>query len=215
MRVVTPATQTALDSGRIIEREMVLFDLAEGLYGFWSGVGPFTYNGVVYTGAGSLIEVDTIKQGSSLEAEGIAVRLTEVPNSDLSPDVLASIESYTYHQRPVELMSVFFDAETYAVLSVELVFSGYIDQVVHDNNVEGNAYVEARLESRFRDHQRRGYRVRSDSDQKRIDATDNGFRHVGVVASETILFGRTASQAAQQAQAAPPKKKSFFERIFG
>jgi hypothetical protein len=214
MRAVAVATQAALDAGSIIERELVLFDLAEGLFGYWSGVGTFAYNGVTYVGAGSLIEVDTIKQGSGLEAEGLTIRLTEVPNSDLSPDVLASIESYTYHQRPVELMSAFFDASTYALLSVELIFSGYIDQVVHDNNVEGNAYIEGRLESRFRDHQRRGYRVRSDADQKRIAASDNGLRHVGVVATETILFGRTTSQAAA-AQAAPPKKKGFLERIFG
>jgi hypothetical protein len=216
MRAVTPATQAALDAGSIIERELILFDFVEGLFGYWSGIGPFTYNGVVYQGAGTLIEVDTIKQGSNLEAEGLSVKLTEVPNSDLTPDVLATVESYTYHQRPVQLMSAFFDATTYALLSVELIFSGYIDQVVHDNNVEGNAYVEGRLESRFRDHQRRGYRVRSDADQKRIAAIDSGLRHVGVVATETILFGRTISQAAQQAAAAAvPKKKSFFERIFG
>lgn len=215
MLSINVSTQAALDAGRIIERGLILFDFSEGLYGFWDGAGPLVYNGVTYTGAGGLIEVETIDQGSGLDAIGVTVRLTSVPNSDLSPDVLATIENYTYHQRPCSIMAAFINPDNYTIMSVETIYNGYIDQVVHDTNIEGNAYIEGRLESRFRDHQRKGYRVRSDLDQKRIDGSDTGLRHVTTVATETILFGKVADTAANAAAAAPVKKKSFFERIFG
>ena len=44
-----PATQASLDAGRIVDRRLVLLNFASGLYGFWSGLGPFTYNGVTYS----------------------------------------------------------------------------------------------------------------------------------------------------------------------
>src|SRR4051812_31410285 len=137
MRSFAPATQDALDAGRIVDRRMVLFDFASGLYGFWSGLGPFVYNGTTYQGAGSLLQIEGVRQTSDLSAVQVVGRLTGIPNSALSPDVLATIESEVYHQRPCTLAVAYFHPTTYALLSVEIDYRGVIDRIVHKEQVDG------------------------------------------------------------------------------
>jgi hypothetical protein len=139
----------------------------------------------------------------------VVARLTAIENTDLTPDILATIEQEVYHQRTCTISTAYFNAETYELLSVEVEYRGYIDRIVHTESINGEAVLEAHLESRFRDHQRNGYRVRSDTDQKRIHAGDNGLRHVTAVSTEKVLFGRS-----EQPPPAP-KKKSWLQRIFG
>lgn len=201
---VAPETALALARGRVVDRGLLLLDLGSGPYGFWTGLGPFVYGGVTYVGAGSLIAVEGIRGASDLSAVPVVARLTAIPNTDLTPDLLATIEAEVYHQRPVTIMTAYFDPETYALLSVEIEYRGYVDRILHTESVDGQAVLEGHFESRFRDHQRTGYRVRSDTDQRRIDANDDGLRHVTSVATEQVLFGRSAAQPP-----APVKKKKF------
>src|SRR4051812_41426440 len=162
-RSYNAAVQAALDAGRISSRNLFTLDLGSGIYGFHTGMGPFTYNGTVYVGAGSLISVDGVKQTSDLSAVQVVGRLTSIPNTELTPDKLATIEADVYHQRPCTIHTVYFNADTGAFLNAELEYRGYIDRIVHSENVDGNAVLEMYLESRFRDHQRTGYRLRTDA----------------------------------------------------
>ena len=222
-RSFNAATQAQLDAGRIVDRRLALLDLvdkgtlAQALYGFHSGVGPFTYNGVTYQGAGSLLEVEGVRQTSDLSAVQVVGRLTGIPNSLLTPDVLASIENYYYHQRPATLAVAYFHPDTFALLSVEVDYRGYVDRIVQKETDGGAAVLEVYLESRFRDHQKSGYRVRSDADQRRIDPTDDGLRHVTKASSEQIIFGRLDQQTTDLVNAYHARKqsKSWFDRIFG
>jgi hypothetical protein len=206
-------TQTALNSDRIIDRGMLLFDLGSGLYGFHTGLGPFVYNGVTYVGAGSLITAEDFQQSQGLQSQALVLSLTSVPNSDLTPDVLATIENEVYHQRPATVMTSYFDADTRLLLSVEIEYRGYIDQIIHKILNPGESRLEVHLESKFRDLSRTGYRKRSDEDQKRILANDNSLRHVNVVASERVLFGRTQNQT--PAAAVAPRKRGGLFGLFG
>lgn len=207
---LTAATQTALDGGRIADRGMILFDFASGLYGFWTGLGPFTYSGVTYVGAGTLIAVDNLKGVSDLSSVPVVVRLTGIANSDLTPDVLATVEAETYHQRPVTILTAYFDADARVLLSVETEYRGYVDRIVHADDEA--AVLEVYLESRFRDHQKSGYRVRSDADQRRIAPNDGGLRHAATVHTETVLFGRLSGpeMAWQSAMLTKKAKRGIF-----
>ena len=88
------------------------------------------------------------------------------------------------------LAVAYFNPTTFALLSVEVDYRGVIDRIVHKEQADGSAVLEMSLESRFRDHQKGGYRVRSDADQRRIDAADDGLRHVTKVVNEQVIFGR-------------------------
>jgi hypothetical protein len=212
-RSLNSATQAALDAGRVADRRMFLLDLGSGLYGFHNGLGPIVYNGVTYKGAGSLISIAGIRQTSDLSSVQVVGRLSSMANTALTPEVLSTIETEVYHQRPAQILTAYFNPDTWALLSVELEYRGYIDRIAHQDQVDGESILEVHLESRFRDHQRRGYRVRSSADQARIDPTDTGLKHLTAVSSETVTFGRANTTAAQQQYV--PRRKSFFERIFG
>jgi hypothetical protein len=210
--------QAALDTHGISSRMLVRLDLAQGVFGYWTGLGILAYGGVNYIGAGSLLSVEGIKQSSDLSSVQVVGRLTGIANSDLTPDVLAAIETYTYHQRECVIYSAYFNSSDGMIGVPEVEFRGYIDRIVHTETVDGQAVLEAHLESRFRDHQKSGYRVRSDQDQRNIDPTDEGMRHVTKVASEKVLFGKVA-EAASQPTLQPQKKASgisgLINRIFG
>lgn len=167
---------------------MILFDFPSGLWGFWSGAGSLVFEGVTYVGAGSLLDLSDIRQSTELAAIKISLTLRAIPNTDLTPDILATIEQEQYHQRPVRLMTAFFDPDTEALLSVEVMVRGIVDRIVH-NDGDG-ATLECQIETRTRDITKSGYRVRSDADQKMLDPTDDGLRHVATVHTETIYFGR-------------------------
>ncbi|WP_375458891.1 DUF2163 domain-containing protein [uncultured Enterovirga sp.] len=210
-------TQTALDAGRIVDRAMILFDLGSGQYGFWSGLGPFTFEEITYVGAGSLIALDGVRQTSDLSAVQVKATLTSIPDTALTPDILATIEAEQYHQRPCTIMTAYFDPDTAALLSVEVEFRGMIDRIVHTEAVDRAAVLECHLESRFRDHTKTGYRMRSDGDQRRINPLDDGLAHVATVHSEQILFGRVSDEARAQQRAADARRanRGFFARLFG
>ena len=194
-RSYNTAVQTALDAGRVVDRTLVTMHLGSGTYGFWSGMGPFSYNSINFVGAGSLIEIEGVQQTSDLSAVAVVGRLTAIENTDLTPDKLATIEAETYHQRPCSISTAYFNADTYALLNVEVEYDGIIDRIVHTETIDGRAVLEVYLESNFRDHQRTGYRMRSHNDQVRIDATDTGLRYVNSVGNEAVTFGRLDKQA--------------------
>lgn len=195
MKTFDSNTLALLASGRAVARDLMLIDLASGLYGFWTGVGVLTYQSIDYVGAGTLIQLEPYAAVADLSAVPLVARLKAVPDSALSPDVLATIESEQYHQRPVVSSRSYIDPDTRAVLSVERCYRGYIDRIEHEDQVGGGAVLVAYLESKARDHTKTGYRMRSDTDQRRINANDGGLRHAAVAATQEIVWGRSTAKA--------------------
>lgn len=190
MRSFDASTLAMLESGRAASRALLLFDFPSGLHGFWDGMGLLSYGGVDYIGAGQLISVDQVSLNGELSGSPLAIKLTAVPNSDLTPDTLASIEAEQYHQRSVTLSRAYIDPDTRAAISVERVFRGYVDQITHDYTIGGESVLTCAVESRARDNTRRGWRTRSDLDQKRIAANDGGMRHAAVSGNQDIYWGK-------------------------
>lgn len=199
MRSFDSDTLAMLASGRAVARDLLLFDLGSGLYGFWTGVGVLTYQDVDYVGAGRLIGIEAPAGVSDLSSVPLVVTLSAIPDSALSPDVLGTIEAEQYHQRPVVISRAYIDPDSRAVLSVERIYRGYVDRIEHEDQVGGGAVLRGYLESKARDHGKRGHRTRSDTDQRRIDAADGGLRHAATAGSQTIYWGRNPEQAGRQA----------------
>jgi hypothetical protein len=205
-----PATTAQLASGRSAERDMVLFDFPSGLWGFWSGFGTLTFQGVTYVGAGALLDLSNLQESTELASRKLTLKLRAIPDTALTPDVLATIEAEQYHQRPVTLMTAYLNPDTGALVSVEVVMRGIVDRMLHREDPD--AVLECSVETRTRDITKTGVRKRTVEDQKRIDPTDTGFRHIATVHTETIRFGRLdpASQWWKDTVTAKKKKKGIF-----
>jgi hypothetical protein len=190
MKPFTSATLTSLGTGRAIERELMLLDLVSGLYGFWTGTSIFTFGGVDYVGAGQLIRLEASSDVMDLSSVSLVARLSAIPDTALTPNVLATIENEIYHQRPVTISRAYFHPDTVALLSVERWFRGYVDKIDHEEDIGGQFQLVAYLESKSRDHLKTGHRLRADSDQRRLNAQDGGLRYAATAAQTQIFWGR-------------------------
>lgn len=194
-------TEAALAAGRLIRRSLLVLDLASGLHGFHSGMGPFTWNSIDFIGAGSFISVSALQQGTDLSSKKLVINVDPNLEEEIGTNVLTDIEDETYHRRSAYLYTAFHDPDTGDLLSVELFYEGRIDQIIHSEQLGKDSVLSIQLASRFYDHKHSGHRVRTDVDQKLIDSDDNGLRHVSIVGNETTDFGQTPEK--------PGKKPPF------
>lgn len=193
MRDIETAVENQITSGRFGRRDAILFDFAEGAYGFWWGEGEFTWNSITFVGAGQLLELDTIGIGSDGSPTEIKVRLTAIPNSELTPDVLGSIETYTYHLRPVLLYRFYFDPDTGAMAGTApvVLFRGYLDRIERKDDPDGAYALEATLVSKSVDYRKAGQRQRGNEQQKLLNggSTDLFFEHASTAGTQTVQWG--------------------------
>ncbi|MBO6507405.1 MAG: hypothetical protein JJ979_02780 [Roseibium sp.] len=193
MRTLEAATENLLAEGRFILRDAILFDFAEGQFAFWWGEGDFSWNGHVFVGAGSLLKVDPVNVASDGSPIELNVTLTAIPNTDLTPDVLGSIETYTYHQRPVRLYRFYFDPDTGAMVGAApvVLFQGYVDQIPHEDSPDGDYSLVARLVSKSVDYRRTGHLKRGNESQKALNggSEDLFFEHAAEAGTVSVEWG--------------------------
>lgn len=186
---IDASVQAALDTGLVVRRDMLNIDFVSGAVGFHSGQGEFTYNTITYYGVGSLIEVQEIRQSQNIEEN--AVKVVMRSDSEISPDVLGTIESEVYHRRAANLLTKFIDVSDQTTIGYFPVFAGVIDQIVHQEG-ESEYALHITLVDRFRDLRQANHRVRTFYDQTLISATDTFLQHVATVGEELIEWGSGA-----------------------
>lgn len=189
MRSFNAEALASLQGVEPVRRGMIRFDLASGSYGFWDGAEDYTFEDCVYKPGGQLLQIDGIPGGMGTESQGITVRLSAIANTDLTPDVLATIEDEAYIGRRVTIHSMYLSPEG-ALLQIVRIYRGYCDKLVHEETDGGEAAIVAYVESKSLDNQKRGYRVRSANDQARIDPADKGLEHVAVASTFEIFWGK-------------------------
>lgn len=194
-RTIDSGTLAQIEEGRVGKHILMLFQFPSGDYGFFDGKGSLEHNSITYLGAGSLFEVDGIQANGDGTASSITLKLNG--NADtLDANALATIEEEDYAGAPVSLMRRYYDPDTFAELSVEVVFQGYVDQISHYERTGGDAYLEVVCESRALDLGRSGYRMRSDADQRSIDADDGFYRHAQAAKDAQVYWGRKPPESA-------------------
>jgi hypothetical protein len=189
---LTPGTATGEDTlnVRVIRSDLVLFDFPSGRYGFFSGTGTFEYGGDTYQGAGSLFEIGAITGVTDGSAVPFSIRLNANAELGLTPTILSQIEAQAYRGRPVTISRAYFDPDTVELIRVRPVRRGYVDVIIHAEQAGGEAYIEAVCETRSLDLARSGYRMRTDADQRRVDALDGFLKHVQTAAVSDVYWGR-------------------------
>lgn len=119
----------------------------EPLY-MWSGLGLIDWNGVQWTGAGTLLTISSIEETVEVRATGLELGLTGVPSSLIS---VALTEDY--QERPVTIWLGVFDEDLNIVTSPLVIFQGRMDVMRHQDN-ENTADFVLSAENRLIDLQR-------------------------------------------------------------
>ena len=191
MRSLSPEVLNLLDQGRVVIRGMIRFDFSQ-TYGFWTGNADWLYNGVTYV-PGGIINVSTLPAQMGFESQGLELSLASAPSNGLTPEILATIETEIYHQKPVTISDAFFHPDTNALLFVEPLYRGYVDTIEHE--MGSNGHLTMRCESRAVDNGKTGYRVRSNADQQLIKPDDNFFQYVESAQKEEVYWGAVKTKS--------------------
>lgn len=206
MKALTSGQQAALEAAGIMMRSMILFDFPEGYFGFWTGIGPLSWNSIGFTGAASLIEVEKNEENTELESNGVTARLRSYPEAGITPDVLASIETYAYRNRPVTIYRALLNITTLALIDDPVVeWRGLVDQFSHEEKGDGDYTLIGKFVSRALDYSRRGPMIRSSHHQNLISAGDLFFDYVGVAGTAQIYFGTKAPKQVGGSNYSPVK----------
>lgn len=189
MKLVDPATQATFDDGRVIRRSAILFQFPSGNHGFWTGIGPEVWNTITFIGSGSLIEVSAVTENTKIAATQVTATLRAIPNTDLTPDRLATIESEDYAQRLVTIYDMFFAVDTRARLAVIVNWRGRVQRMLHQRDGKGSYLLSCEMESHALDYSKRGWNVRSVEMQAKITPSDKSARFAATAGRETIYWG--------------------------
>lgn len=182
-----------IHAGKYVHNWFILFEFPSGLYGFHMGSGTYNLEGQDYHGAGSVLEMEQMDSGVDLSASPILLRMRANPEAGLTVDVLASVDNEQYKNAPVSLTLVYFDPAVGEPVLVLPWWRGKVDKIPHKHVPGGEYALEATLEPVSLDHSRRGFRMRSDADQKLIDPTDRFFEHSATVMTEDLPYGRKSN----------------------
>lgn len=192
MTLTVPSSVTAAyATGKVVRRTLIRFDLGSGTYRFWDGAGPLDYDGATWQPGAGLITVKPMERSTQGEVVAVELALRSIPDTALSPDVLGTIHDEDWHQRPVQISTLYIDPDTRAAINHIVKFTGKLD-VIDDKTEPANGIAELRgkAESYLRDLTRRGYAKASDVQQQALFAGDKFFEHAAVAGVQKFAWGR-------------------------
>ncbi len=179
-----------LDEGRTNVRGLIKFQFGTGTYSFCKATAPIDWNGLTYQPFG-LLSVSDITNATGDAAQSFTIELPASPDDGLTADVLKQIELEDYRDRPVTIYDAHFDPDNGALLHVEPMQRGYIDEVRHEEDPEEGYKLVAECYTRALDYTRTNGRKRTMADQHRRDETDDFYINAATTGREEVFWGRT------------------------
>lgn len=178
-----------LNAGRFSLRWMIRIDLDAGAEGLWTGTYPVTLDAVTYAAMAGNMTLDPVDASSDLDADQLRVTLTGLQSA-----VTSVLDGVAWHQRPATVYLAFLDGAE-AVVHAMPCFSGFLDVLTIQDSADGLATIEAVIESNNRELNRSSGRVRSDADQRTVDADDGFFKYAAAANTDVeIAWGRGGPQ---------------------
>jgi hypothetical protein len=187
-RNITSNYLLALQEGYLYPAIFVAINFASGPVYVWSGYQPQILNGTVYTGAGSLLQVSTIEDGSTVQARGVSVTL-----SGIDPTLLPATLSEFQVGLPATIYLGLFGGEGLALVGNTVVaWAGRTDQPTITVD-EQTASITINLESVLLDmNVPVPYRY-TNQDQQLFYSGDLGFSWVNAIQQIPIYWNQTAN----------------------
>jgi hypothetical protein len=157
--------------------------LHSNLY-LWTGIGDLNWNGQIWTGAGALMGVSSVKESSDLTAIGMTVSLSGVDETVVS---LAFNELRQGQACTVYLACV--DWNTKGLRSTPYpIFTGRVDVPSIDDGGD-TSIVTLQLENRLVDFERERVRFYDPATQAIFYPGDKGFDYVAALQDQKIFWG--------------------------
>jgi hypothetical protein len=150
----------------------------------WGGYGTVTIGADDYLGLGN----SAIAQQTNGAIGGVAQGLT-LTLSGVEPDALALLDADEVKGASVVLYRLIFASDGKTMLDAHVFDRGRIDTVETEEVIGGPAAINASVESAARGLGRSGARMRADSDQRLISATDGYFKFTGYAPEKMLYWG--------------------------
>jgi hypothetical protein len=150
----------------------------------WGGYHEITLGGNSFDPIGDrgLVQVTGGALGDA--AQNITLTL-----SGIDPETLALLEAAEVSGAPAVLWRLIFSGDGNTLLSANVWARGRLDQLETEEEIGGTATIKAQLETAAKGLGRRGARMRSDADQRLIDADDGFFKNVSFAGEKTLYWG--------------------------
>ncbi|QIG79993.1 hypothetical protein [Stakelama tenebrarum] len=198
MKIFSAAATAAIAAGTARDGGALEIACADPIR-VWSGEGSLESDllrgaGNPFTGLGhrSLVRATAAALGSA--AQSITYTL-----SGIDPEALALIDASEVQRAPVTAWRLIFDASGTVLLDAHIFQRGRVDRLPRSETAGGTATVSLIAEGAARGHGRRSGRMRTDADQRLIDADDGGLSRVSFAGEKTLYWGGSVPRRAGQA----------------
>ncbi len=189
-RTLTDAVKSALEGASVPLIVFVELDFSGGFVRVCNAPYSIEWNGYTWQGLGRLGGIDAVKEGSSLEARGIALKLSGVPVSGEGASENISIALNQQYQGRDARVWVAPLNDSFTVLDdPKLVFLGRMDYM--DIDVGQTATITLFAESRLADLERPRIRRYNGEDQRLEYPGDKGLDFAEQMTEKNLLWGRS------------------------
>ncbi len=186
-RDLTAGVITELSASRVRPILFVEVEFSSGFVRFWSGIGDFTWDSKLWTGAGNLLSVTPAGETTTVRANGITMSL-----SGINPAVLSAVLANAQQGKPATCWLGFLDASDEIVADPYLFFKGRVDVPEIEEGPE-TATVTITAESQLIELRKVRPRRYTGQDQKIDYPTDLGFDFIPHLKSWNGIWGKASS----------------------
>jgi len=184
-RDLTAPVEAAVTSDVVYPILLIQGFFDSGTMRLWNGIGEFSYEGNVYSGAGEILRVSEVMETSSVEARGSTFEMSGIPTS-----LLAIALGEDYSGRKVTQHFAVLDADGQLIGTPYLFFSGKMD-VMEIQKGAATSIIRISAENDLIRLKRATPRRRTPEDQKQKYSFDSFFDNVISLQSKTLLWGRS------------------------
>jgi hypothetical protein len=183
VKVFTPEAQAAIEAGTAIVAGAVAI-LSDPPERVWSGHGTLEIAGEDFAGIGDKLLAQQTNGAIGGIAQGMTIGL-----SGVEPAAIELLGADALKGATVIVYRLIFAGDGKTLLDAQLFDRGRVDTVATKEKIGGGASIEVAVESAARGLGRRGGRMRSDSDQRLINALDGYFKKTGYAAEKMLYWG--------------------------
>lgn len=160
----------------------------------WSGNGVVSFGGEDYVGLGGRGLVRMVGGAVGDVAEKFTLIL-----SGIDPAALELLDAADLKNATVTVHQLIYDSSGTQLLDYHVFRRGRVDRVSTEDVPGGEAKIVLDVEGLSRGLKRRGGRMRSDADQRLIDASDGGMKRVSYAPQKQLNWGGKPPSSAGQA----------------